>query len=112
MEKKEAENKGPKVLPGWGNWSSEVPKMKKSKQKKQPQKFKNSLVLKSSKKKLGEHQLLSVPHPYKSLEDCQSELSQPVGHTFVPKTTEMKSTKPKIHVKLGAMLQADQKDEI
>ena len=112
MEKKEAEAKGPKVLPGWGAWSSEVPKVKKSKQKKQPQKFKNSLVLKSSKKKLGEHQLLSVPHPYKSLDDCQSELSQPVGDTFMPKTTVMKSTKPKIHVKLGAMVQADQKDEI
>jgi len=112
MEKKEAEAKGPKVLPGWGAWSSEVPKVKKSKQKKQPQKFKNSLVLKNSKKKLGEHQLLSVPHPYKSLEDCQSELSQPVGDTFMPKTTVMKSTKPKIHVKLGAMVQADQKDEI
>merc|ERR1711971_954327 len=106
MEKKETENKGPKVLPGWGNWSSEVPKMKKSKQKKPPQKYKNGLVLKNSKKKLGERQLLNVPHPYKSLEDCQSELSQPVGDTFMPKTTVMKSTKPKIHVKLGAMLQA------
>jgi len=112
MDKKESEAKGPKVLPGWGSWSSELPKVKKPKQKKKPQKFKHSLVLKDSKKKLGEHQLMMVPHPYKSLEDCQSELSQPIGDTFMPKTTVMKSTKPKIHVKLGANLKPDQKDEI
>jgi len=112
MDKKESESKGPKVLPGWGSWSSELPKVKKPKQKKKPQKFKHSLVLKDSKKKLGEHQLMMVPHPYKSLDDCQSELSQPVGDTFMPKTTVMKSTKPKIHVKLGVNLKPDQKDEI
>ena len=112
MEKKESEAKGPKVLPGWGSWSSELPKVKKQKEKKKPQNFKRSLVLKDSKKKLGEHQLMMVPHPYGSLEDCQSELSQPIGPTFVPNSTVMKQIKPKIHVKQGAMLKPDQKDEI
>merc|ERR1712173_462246 len=31
MDKKESESKGPKVLPGWGSWSSELPKVKKPK---------------------------------------------------------------------------------
>jgi len=110
VEKKENEDKTPKVLPGWGSWSSDLPKVKKPKLKKKPD-FKRSLVLKDGKKFLADHQLMTVPHPYKNFDDCQSDLSQPVGDTFVPKTTVMKTTKPKVHVKLGAKLEADQKDE-
>lgn len=68
--------------------------------------------MKDSRKFVANHQLVNLPHPYKNLEDCQAELSQPVGDTFMPKTTVMKTIKPKIHVKLGAMLEADAKDEI
>ena len=111
IEKKK-EDKGPKVLPGWGSWSSETPKVKKSKQKKKPIKTKPSLVMKDGRTGLVTHQLGRVPHPYKSLDDCQAELSQPVGDTFVPKTTVVKNIKPKVHVKLGAMVEPDTKDEI
>ncbi len=68
--------------------------------------------MKDSKKGVAPHQLPTVPHPYKNLDDCQATLSQPVGDTFVPKTTVLKTTKPKTHVKLGAMVQPEAKDEI
>ena len=112
LEKKN-EKKEPKILPGWGSWSSELPKVKKSKQnRRKPVKTKPSLVMKDGRVGLSQHQLGHVPHPYKNLDDFQSELSQPVGDTFMPKTTVVKTIKPKVHVKLGAMLQPDVKDEI
>ena len=97
---------------GWGSWSSEVPKVKKFKQKKKPSKIKPNLVMKDGRVGIIQHQLGQVPHPFKSFDDCQSEMSQPVGDTFVPKTAVVKAIKPKVHVKLGAMLAPDSKDEM
>jgi len=111
LEKKN-EKKELKVLPGWGSWSSEVPKVKKFKQKKKPSKMRPNLVMKDGRVGISQHQLGQVPHPFKSFDDCQSEMSQPVGDTFVPKTAVVKAIKPKVHVKLGAMLAPDSKDEM
>ena len=46
------------------------------------------------------------------MDDCQAELSQPIGDTFMPKTTVIKATKPKVHVKLGGIVEPDARDEI
>jgi hypothetical protein len=82
--------------------------------KKKPQliKHKNNLVMKDAKKVLADHQLPKLPHPFKNVDDCQAELATPVGDTFMPKTSVIKNTKPKVHVKLGANLEPDAKDEI
>ena len=110
MEHKKNEKKSD-FLPGWGSWSSEPPKPKKVKNKTKAGKKKPSLVMKESKVGLANHQLPRLPHPYRNLEDCQADLSQPIGDTFMPKTTVIKTTKPKVHVKLGAMLDAEKKED-
>ena len=97
-------------LPGWGSWSSEPPKAKKAKKAKKVKKV--NLVMKEGKGALANHQLARVPHPYRSIDDCQSDLSQPIGDTFMPKTTVIKTTKPKVQVKLGALLEADMKEDL
>ncbi len=117
VQKEEAKSKGPTVLPGWGSWSSDPTKPKKKNKKMQPRQekkpnFKSNLVIKDSKTSLASHQLPQVPHPFKNLDDCQADLATPIGDTFMPKITVMKQTKPKVHVKLGAYLEPDEKDDI
>ena len=108
---KTSKSKGstPDFLPGWGSWSSEQKTSKKAAPKK-PKIKKVNLVMKEGKTALAAHQLERVPHPYRSIDDCQSDLSQPIGDTFMPKTTVVKTTKPKVQVKLGAVLEADMKE--
>ncbi len=117
VAKKEDQPRVPKVMPGWGSWSSDPQKMKKKKDKKVPKQekkpvYKNNLVIKESKAGLASHQLPHVPFPFKNLDDCQAYLATPIGDTFMPKTTVAKQTKPKCHVKLGAYLQPDEREEV
>ena len=115
VETKTSKSKGSlDFLPGWGSWSSEqqLPQAKKAKRAQKTKVKKVNLVMKEGKTALAPHQLARVPHPYRSIDDCQSDLSQPIGDTFMPKTTVVKTTKPKVQVKLGAVLEADMKDDL
>ena len=102
-------------MPGWGSWSSNSPLTAASATKKMAaakKVHKPGLVMKDGKQELANHQLPSVPHPFRNLDDCQADLATPIGDTFMPKTSVIKSTKPRVHVKLGAYLEAEAKEEI
>ncbi|KAI7896985.1 small-subunit processome [Mucor mucedo] len=103
------------TLPGWGAWGgSGVKKSKKKKilkvtkgidaQNRKDAKLAHVIINEKLNKKAEKYRVTSVPFPFKTMEQYERSISQPVGNEWNTRQTFMKMTKPRIITKLGKVI--------
>ena len=122
------------TLPGWGSWAgSGVKKSKKKKiikvtkgidaEKRKDAKLSHVIINEKLNKKVSivcsfckiyfnlltllqaeKYRVTSVPFPFKTMEQYERSISQPVGSEWNTRETFMKMTKPRIITKLGKVI--------
>lgn len=101
------------LLPGWGDWAgADQPRKKKvlkvdgvvQKDKRKDRGKHNVIINEAANKPNLKYQSLSVPYPFESKEQYERALRMPVGEEWAPRNTFQKSTKPRVSVKQGVVV--------
>lgn len=116
----EIEEDGDKVedltLPGWGSWGGAGVKKNKNKkkilkvtkgidaEKRKDAKLSHVIINEKLNKKAEKYRVTSVPFPFKTMEQYERSISQPVGSEWNTRETFMKMTKPRVITKLGKVI--------
>nr|XP_018898407.1 PREDICTED: U3 small nucleolar RNA-associated protein 14 homolog A [Bemisia tabaci] len=121
---KEEENKKSEIpevevgMPGWGYWAghkmqpSQNPRKRRRRiinlPKPPPRLDQNkgrAIIFEEESQSAQAHQIDAIPFPFKSVEDYEKSVRQPVGKVFVPTTASRKLTAPPVVTKLGTVIE-------
>ncbi|KAI9247113.1 small-subunit processome [Helicostylum pulchrum] len=104
------------TLPGWGAWAGAGVKKNKKKKKilkvtkgidadqRKDANLSHVIINEKINKKAEKYRVTSVPFPFKTMEQYERSISQPVGNEWNTRQTFMKMTKPRIITKLGKVI--------
>lgn len=124
-KQEEVESQLPKevdtTLPGWGEWGGKDLKPNKKKRKmftlrapppppRQDARVSHVILNESANAKLRDHQVRTLPFPFKRVQDFEKMIRAPVGRTWLPEQAMKSLTAPKIITRLGAAIQPISED--
>ncbi|GAA5811867.1 hypothetical protein MFLAVUS_005313 [Mucor flavus] len=104
------------TLPGWGAWAGAGVKKNKKKKKilkvtkgidadqRKDANLSHVIINEKLNKKAEKYRVTSVPFPFKTMEQYERSISQPVGNEWNTRQTFLKMTKPRIITKLGKVI--------
>ncbi|KAI9363267.1 small-subunit processome [Pilaira anomala] len=104
------------TLPGWGAWAGAGVKKNKKKKKilkvtkgidaeqRKDAKLSHVIINEKLNKKAEKYRVTSVPFPFKSMEQYERSISQPVGNEWNTRQSFAKMTKPRVLTKLGKVI--------
>ena len=110
------------ALPGWGDWTGEGVKKKKATAKEKRRKeelrkarkearearkdsaLKNVIITEKRDKKLAQHMVPGVPHPFTSREQYEASLKQPLGKEWNTTQVHNKLVKPAVVARMGTII--------
>ncbi|KAI8988151.1 small-subunit processome [Mycotypha africana] len=104
------------TLPGWGSWGGAGVRENKKKKKiikvtkgidadkRKDAKLAHVIINEKLNKKAEKYSSTNVPFPFKTMEQYERSISQPVGSEWNTRQTFMKLTKPRVITKLGKVI--------
>ncbi|KAK9448205.1 small-subunit processome [Limtongia smithiae] len=103
------------TLPGWGSWTGKGTRKPQRRfiekvsginpKQRKDSKLKNVIINEKSIKKSAKYMTDQVPYPYETREQYERALRMPIGKEWNAQTTTQKTTKPRIIVKTGVVLE-------